>query len=311
MSDDPLPEARIVRAAPEPAERPLPALRFADKLETARPDEFVLIDRKGKVYSPRAARRRQVFRFTLLGAACLFFIQANPVFGLVYTGFLGAMVANRFRRAAPIKRMLRLLRSDRLDDAERQIARLSQGGDRYVTAACFGRMLVAIRRGRLDEARAAAEECERRMSVERWGHMVWAARFIRASVLFELGLRDEAQRAFEVAMQAPDGEFYAMMKRELEHVRAFSIDRPEELGTDDELHDRARAALRYNHTGTSVALLAWAYERRGDAEMCEHLLREVTPRCDHGTEGIALAHPRVWAWLGPKLAALPAADEDA
>jgi tetratricopeptide (TPR) repeat protein len=276
-------------------------LRFADKLESLRPGEFIAVGRDGRALGRSEIRARRTFLLTALGTACAAAILINPFVGLIYTGMLGGWVALSFRRAGIINRMLRLIRAERYDDAEREIASLDRRGGLYHSVAWQGRMLIACQRGRLEEACAAAEACERLTSPRRRAHVYWSAQFVRASVLFELGRVDEARAVLDKAMKAPDGELFVIIKREQECLLAFVTDRPDGLGTDDQLHERVRTALRYNHTGMTVALLAWAYERRGDAEMCEHLVGEVESRCVHGPALIERMHPRVWAWLGPKL----------
>ena len=300
MSDDPIPPARVVRAL-APIERPLPPLRLADKLETKQRGEFVALDRRGRVLG-RRERVREAAWLLFIAAMCAYEIATTPIFGVAYSVIMGGLVGQGLRRRARYNRLIRLIDADRFDDAAQEISRLDERGGIYRAYASYGRLLLACRHGRLDEARAAAETCERQMG-DRHETFYWAVRFIRASVLLELGGPDEAQahRSFNDAMRAPDGDFYATMKRELECLRVFVNDRPDELGSDDELHDRARTALRYNHTGMTVGLLAWAYERRGDPAMCDHLVGEVAGRCLRGTELIERMHPRFWAWLGPKL----------
>jgi hypothetical protein len=205
---------------------------------------------------------------------------------------------------------VQLLRAERLDEVDREIEQLERRGASALAA--YARAAVAIRRGQLDVALAATERCAGLMPApdRRMPHIYWMNAFVRAGLLLELGRFADASLVTERAMAAPGGDVYALFKRGLEAHRAFVRDRDDELGTDDQLHDRVRDALRYNQTGATVAILAWAYDKRGEPDMSAHLLGEVAPRCPHGVESIARTHPRLWAWLEPKLAALPAPDED-
>lgn len=297
----------------EDGARPLPALRLADKLERLQPDEMVLVRRDGRIMSRSQRRIRQVAVIGGIGAVCAVMIATTPVLGLTYTAMLGGFIGIRLRGIRLLNQVPRLIRVERFDEAERVIARLERGSWRQRAMAAYGRMMIAFSRGELDAALGAADRCAQLLpGPDRFLYAVyWASAVMRASLLLELG-RDGADAAFARAMQAPAGEIYAVMKRDLEALRAFVRDRPDELGDDEALHARATEALRYNHTGMTVALYAWAFERRGDAEMSAHLVAEVPSRCQHGVERIARAHPRVWAWLGPKLEAVQvqqAADE--
>lgn len=290
--------------ADEPAEgaRPLPALRLADKLERLQPDEMVLVRRDGRIMSRSQRRLRQVVILGGIGAACAALIATSPVFGISYTALLAGFVGVRLRGIRVLNQVPRLIRAERFDDAERVIGGLERGNVRQRAVAAYGRLMIASARGELDAALAASDRCAQLLpGPDRFLYAVyWSNTIQRAGLLLQLG-KDGADAAFARAMQAPTGEVYALMKRDLEALRAFVRDRPDELGDDDALHARANEALRYNHTGATIGVYAWAFERRGDAEMSAHLVGEVPSRCQHGVERIARANPRLWTWLGPKL----------
>jgi hypothetical protein len=292
-------------------DRPLPALRLADSLARQRPDELIAVGRDGVVISRKQVRRRMAVYYGLLGAASATAIALSPVFGIPYAAILGGIVLMKRRRIQRLNRVVQLLRADRLDEVDRELDTLERRDWRSRALAAYARAGVAVRRGQLDTALASTERCASLMpSVDRaMPHVYWMNLFLRASILLELRRLGDASPVIERAMAAPDGEVYALFKRGIEAQRAFARGQDDELGTDDQLHDRARDALGYNQTGITVAILAWAYERRGDIDMSAHLLGEVVARCPHGVEAIASAHPSLWAWLEPKLAALPR-DED-
>jgi hypothetical protein len=293
-------------------ERPLPALRLADRLENLQRGEMIAIRPDGRVMDRRGLRLRYAGYLGVVGAFCTAAIAMSPAIGLMYTAMAGGMVALQLRRVSALNRIPRLVRAERLDEAEREIAALERRGWRYRAMAALGRCQIACHRGDLAAALTAARRCEQLLPApdRRIYTVYWANQFLLASVLLELGKLDEAQVAIGNAMRAPDGEYYAVLKRELEALRAFIHDRADDLGTDDDLHDRVRVALRHNHTGMTVGLLAWAYDRRGDVEMSAHLIAEAPARFLLGPELVEKMHPRVWAWLGPRIAALPAPEEE-
>jgi len=289
-------------------ERPLPAIRLADRLDKLRPGEMVAVGRDGNVLDRRTRVRRAILPLAMIGAFSTWAIITAPVVGIAYVAFVGGWIGLTMRWARTINKIGRLIRAQRFDDAERAIAALERRGRRDKGIAAFYRALLAQHRGDSEAAVVAARACEQILTSpdKRTYYAYWANAFVLAGALYELGRVDEAKAAHERANRAPDGEFYRHMKRGLEAQRAFATGRHEELGTDDDLHDRVREALRYNHTGLTVALLAWAYDQRGDAEMASHLAGEVGSRCIYGLESIERMHPRVWAWLGPKI---PSQDE--
>jgi hypothetical protein len=89
---------------------------------------------------------------------------------------------------------------------------------------------------------------------------------------------------------------------------AFHAGDARRLPDDEELYDWAKAALRTSRFGVSVALLAWAFAERGDAEMAGHMLREAPTRL--ATEFLPESAPRLSKWLDDKLAALPVVTDD-
>ena len=291
-------------------ERPLPALRLADRLDRLQPGEMIAVGRDGNVIDRRARLRRSIVPLAMIGGFTTWAIITAPAIGIAYAAFVGGWMGWAIRRGRSINKIARLIRAQRFDEAEQAIGALERSSWRGRGIAAFYRAMLAHRRGDLEGAVAAARRCEQILTApdKRTYYVYWTNAFVLASLLYELGRLDEAGPVLERAQRAPDGEIYRSMKRALEAQRAFATGRHEELGTDDDLHDRAREALRYNHTGFTIALLAWAYDQRGDAEMCAHLAGEVASRCpDGGVEAMERLHPRVWTWLAPRL---PVAEDD-
>jgi hypothetical protein len=118
---------------------------------------------------------------------------------------------------------------------------------------------------------------------------------LRARALIQLGRLMEARRVRASLDQGPRGEYFDLVRQELDLSLAFHADRPDDLPDDETLHAWARAALARTRFGEVVAYLAWAFERRGDAAMARHLAAEAPERL----VGVPLADcaPRLDAWL--------------
>ncbi len=288
------------------APRPLPALRFAGKLEHLKAGEHVAVSKNGDVMTPRGIRLRVALTYGWIGACCAVMFWSAPVVGAVYTAGLGGFIVMRRAKARAFNRIPRLIMNDRLDEAARELDLLDQQKLATAWRAPLANWRAALcwRRGELEPALASARRClELLPSPARNRHVVyWQNQFTLANLLLVLGRLEEAAPFVAEAMRAPAGEWYRVQQRALEAHRAFATGRHAELGSDDDLHDRVREALRYNHTSITLANLAWAYEQRGDADMATHLLAEVPARLHFTSAAInARMYPNVWAWLGPRL----------
>ena len=67
------------------------------------------------------------------------------------------------------------------------------------------------------------------------------------------------------------------------------------LPPEEELHDRARRALEYSHTGAELAAIGWAFERRGDEDMARFLASEALDRMHYPY--LATWWPALQQWL--------------
>ena len=70
-----------------------------------------------------------------------------------------------------------------------------------------------------------------------------------------------------------------------------SAERPSE----GDLHDCARRALEYSHTGVELAALGWAFERSGDEDMACFLANEAVERMHYPY--LATWWPALQQWL--------------
>ncbi len=299
MSDE------LVPPKPPPVARDLPSLRAGQR---------VLVGRDGGVVSPTANRRRIALNLSLVAVGGAALIVFNPVMGAVVAAGMAIGVVPTIRRNRRLREIVRLALADQLDEAERALdafrAPLLGGKRRRANVAAI-RATIAERRGNLAAAIGHADECARLLPVPRRGFAIlyWQNQFNRASWLLELGRDDEARDQIKRAGRAPAGEWYAMQYRFLILHGAF--EGVSALPDDGKLHDWLRDALRYNHTGMHLALLAWAFEQRGDADTASHAIAEAPARFLRGTALTARVYPRLWAWVGPRLVEAQAAADAA
>jgi tetratricopeptide (TPR) repeat protein len=161
--------------------------------------------------------------------------------------------------------------------------------------------------GRADEALARLEAVLPRLRVMASSQSLnlrWRAEMLRAALLASLGQLDEARRqrdavaaqieAWEAQRRRPRGEIHDVALQALDLSIAFHADTPERLPDDQILHDWARAALLRNQFGGMLVYLAWAFDRRGDADMARHLLSEAPARMPRSS--LAAEAPRLQAW---------------
>jgi len=65
--------------------------------------------------------------------------------------------------------------------------------------------------------------------------------------------------------------------------------------SSEELHEWARQALEYSHTGIDLAAIGWAFERTGDDDMARFLATEALDRMHYPY--LATWWPALQQWL--------------
>lgn len=284
--------------------RPLPPMKVASSLQVAKGQEFVHVDRKGRVRSPARLRALLVAYYTgtigLVGAGIAVYYAALGPAGLVVGVGLGAWVARALGGTFTLRLGQRLLMADRFDEAAAVFERLARA--RLVPRklrALAEQNLAACRTiaGRHDEALALY-----RSSLKRWGGsralMPLLARGGEVLVLVNLGRLPEARAAFAALGPAPEGEYLLLQHWTMELYLALA-----EGGhalPEDELYRRARVALGITSAAGLLGLLAWAYQRLGDEEMSRHLLQECVDR--HLGPRLSGTLPLLQRWLNAQAA---------
>ena len=303
--DDDSARALALRSAP-------PKLKLAESLADRRPGEIVAVDQQGHVIGRRTIRRRQAVS---LVSSALIVVAMTIVFGpaAAIGGAIGAVGVGlvRTRRYRKIRRALALVASWRNDEARVVLVTIQGSRAPRPVRMSAERLLgvVAWRAGahkdalgHVEMAHALATAKEQRGLA---GHLLAV---MRIGLLIELDV-DQARALRPQLERLPDTELFIESRRAVALDFAFRIDRAEELPDDVELHDWARAALGENESGLRLGLLAWAFDRRGDAEMRDHLLGQVGSHLQVPLDRFAAMSPRLHAWLAPRIAALPPEDD--
>lgn len=292
----------IIRAGAN-GERRLP-VRAARSVDDIRPGEILLVDRRGKVISPRSLRRRKIVLagLVVLEAACGYTL-AGPI-GLGVLGGVAAAVVwfslGGWLRG--VGRAQTLTSLGRLDEAEALLGDLERRRLLPRRARASVERIIADlarRRGDLIEAErrldAALAICGRR----------GVARLIRTTIRFrQIDLFAMTGRADDATRLRPEldrarGEVFDAYRRTSDLFIAFARASTDAL--PDDPHEWARQLLSANTSGPELVALSWAYDARGDRDMAEHLLAEAPSRM--GTLDLARSHPPLGAWMDEKLAA--------
>lgn len=280
-----------------------PRLKLSASLAQASRDEFVYVGHNGRVLSPTRYRVQRVASLVIaLGAALggiglSLFIGASWL-SLLYLGSL-AYGVNVWTRSERLKRGAALLAADRLEEAERELVPLtrSRWTTQTVRALAWQNLAgVATRRGESELALTHVRRCEQLFRRTWWvplGPWRWINQFSEVQLLAQVGRVHEARSLYASMTAVPDGEYFTLLRMNAELMMAFAADDPRALPTD--LHPWVRTALSTTSAELALAVLAWAYQRRGDAEMAEHLLGQARERIDPAL--FSRMFPQVWAWI--------------
>lgn len=299
--EDDEPEARAL------ALRDPPRMKLSDSLKSAARDEFVYVSRRGEV---RPSWRYRVGRVGTLVATvgvgalgiALCFLAGTPFLSIIYIATL-AFVANLWRHGERLKRGATLVASDRLDEAQAELEPLVRA--RFVpktVRALAWQNLGGIEARRSHHATALEYTRKCRTLLEgrglggRWvpaGPWRWISRFNEALLLAQLGRVSEAKQAAQGLRSAPDGEYFRILRINVELMLAF-VER-ETGALPEDLFPWSKLALETTSAELALALLAWAHFQRGDEDMGQHLLDAASDRIDDDL--FSRVYPNVHAWL--------------
>lgn len=278
-------------------------MKLAGSLARAARDEFVYVGRRGEVRSPLRYKVQQGTALSLAigagvaGTALCFAIGA-PWISLVYLSALG-YVGQVWWFSDRLKQGAALLANERIDEADRRLRALvdSRWTPRSLRALAWQNLSgVAARRGRHEQAlqySRNAGELLARLRLTPVGPWRWINRFSEAQLLAQLGRLEEARRLRDSLQEAPDGEYFQILRINTDLLIAFMSDEPGQL--PDDLFAWVKIALETTTAELALALLAWAHVVRGDEDMGLHLLSEARNRIDPRL--FSVTYPKVYRWL--------------
>lgn len=297
-SSDPDAAAVALRAA-EP--------KLAYSLEHAQPDELIVADGRGRVVSRARLRRIQWGAWVVVGGLIAGAFWVGPLYGTAAA--FGALIGGRVtsRGTPAVNRVLAQIKAGDLDGARASLDRLPRdnlaANLRPMTRILEG--MIQARSGWGAEAAtsfaAGVAEYER-LSLHKRQLWYWLARFCLCGALARLHRFDDAERARPPADELPDGEMYALSQCYAGIQLAFHADDDAYLPDDHTVHDIGNVCLRSNVLGSSLVLIAWACDRRGDRDLAEHYLTEAQSRLNR-TE-FEQYEPQIARWMDQRLAGI-------
>ena len=297
--DDAAPRALAVRdGASQPVQ-----MKLSDSLRSAARDEFVYVGRNGEV---RPVWRYKAGRAIALGTAGtlglagigLCFAVGMPWLSLLYVGALG-VVGNAWRHGERLKAAAAMVAAERLDEAEAELRDLVEArtASKMVRALAWHNLGgIELRRSNpnlalehVQRARDLLASTRKRTS----GPWPWINRFNEALLLAQVGRIAEARRAIDELADAPEGEYFEILRVNVRLMLAFTAEDPSLLPAD--LHEWTKLALDTTSAELALTLLAWAHDRRGDDDMSGLLVEQALDRMDE--ELFRRLYPRPHAWI--------------
>ncbi len=270
--------------------------RVAHSLREALPGDLLYVDRRGEVLSRGQFLRAKTLALGRLAAyAAVMGVVVGGLASAVLPGVIagGLTVALLHRRNARPRRTLTrvsaLMSGGELVEARAVLSTLD--GRMLEPSWSFARARLEYRLDWMDGAHAQAlARCVRLCRRYRHGQTlhdgVW---------LFAIAGRASSARKVLAAMPRDAGEWGTLRRSSAELRIAFAEGVLPEAWDSDRLHDVARVVLQTSLFGGVCALLAWAFEQRGDVDMMRHLLAETPARL--GSSSLVALDPPLHSWF--------------
>jgi hypothetical protein len=294
----------MARKAGESKKDAPPHVRLAGSLEDAGQNDVLYVSAKGEVLSPLRYWVTAVVATGVLVPLCgaitvLLFLALGP-FGLLLSAafslwvLASVMIGVRLRRGilllagGRIERSLEVLRGVASSWLAQRASRGIAEEGMAIGLAIQGQHEESLRHSRAALARLRGWTPNPQARVYRE-----VARHGEITMLATLGRMGEAKALFAGLGPVPEGEYLRLYHFTTELYLAF-------LGgsltmEEDALYERARMGLSTTTATALLALSAWGYEKRGDREMFEHLLRPALERAPG--RKLAGPMPRLAAWM--------------
>jgi hypothetical protein len=281
-------------------EPPKLQLKLARTLEEAGPGTLVYLDGEGQVRSPTHARAMSALSYgaagAIVAAATAFYLAAFGPLGALAGVALGGALWLRVSRNKRMVRAVTLIQADQLDEAEVLCRRTLSGRlvPRQLRAVAHQNLsAIATRRGDFETALGELRKAIRlRHSVLRRSVMLDVLAYLEIALLVNLGRVGEARARLDGRGAAPEGNYLRVQHWTADLYVQFAEGR---LALDeDQLWERSHAALQITGAAQLLALCAWGYAERRDAEMSSHLLEQAVDRAEQGMDKRA---PLLWRWV--------------
>lgn len=259
-----------------------------------KPGEAMLLDRRGRIVG-RGVFVRRVFAWkvgiygALIGGGVLAVSGAWLAGAVLYVAGLTPMLVAKYRGTSTLMAIDVLVRRGQLDEAQRRFDAVPELRRRNPVAWCVLAGNLASHRGDHATALAWWQEAFPRSD----GAARELVKLYMVNAFLLSGRLVEARRTFEDVRLPPETDD-VVMGHLLTRI-LFVLCDPSERIAEDELHDWARKALAYSHTGVELASLGWAFERGGDEEMARLLATEALDRMHYPY--LATWWPALQHWL--------------
>ncbi len=270
--------------------------RYADGIATSPLDikrgEAVFVDKNGVPFGQKGFRRRVLAYKAMIFAAggvsglLLFSGAVIPALG-VYLVAIAPSLAVKYRGTGALMAIDVLARRGQLDEAQKRLDAVPHLRARNPVwwARLSGN--IASHRGQHEVAIAFWREgAARAKGLARELMMLAIAKGLLLS-----GKVTEARIVLEGVKLPPEAD-EVLVGQLLANVM-FALE--DEMVDADQLHEWARKALAYSHTGVELAALGWAFERVGEADMAQLLAGEATERMHYPY--LATWWPALQQWL--------------
>ena len=259
------------------------------------PGEAVMVDRHGVAHGrPRFVRLVTAMKLGIYGAIAGGAVLAVAGFwipgALLYlAGSMPIMVSN-YRGGAKLMAVDVLVRQGNLEEGQRRFDAAPELRRRNPAAYFWIAGSLASHRGDYSTAiQWWREGLPRSKGVFRERFKLSIAKALLLS-----GRVREARLEYE-SVKLPPAADEMLTSKTLARVMFALCDSSSEPPSEDELHDWARRALEYSHTGVELAAIGWAFDRSGDEDMARFLAAEAVERMHYPY--LATWWPALQQWL--------------
>lgn len=277
-------------------------LTLANNLADAEPGQLVHVDNRGRARSPARYRAINAASYgaigvLVVGAGAMWASTFGLLPGLAVGGAFAAWTGWILRPTYLIKRGARLLLDERYDEAiaifERARGRI--GVPRPTRALAEQNLGIAYAR-QGDFERALAHQQAARRLYRRGSRKLYPLMAAYGAITTLVNLERVTDARAELAalsVPASASDYLRVIHWSTELYVCMAEGR--HALTEDELHERALAAIRITSAAALLGLVAWAHYEAGDRDQAFHLLREAYDR--EWTPGMRRAMPRLAAWM--------------